>query len=208
MSSSPLPDLPLNEQKITEIKTAITGLFKLYGNNDYIGEDVSQLEHALQTAFIAEANGQGPEMILAALFHDIGHLVVYENEDLGIVFEDMRDESLMKLGVKQHEKIGANYLRGLGIEKDIPELVESHVISKRWLCRDPEYHDKLSEASKQTLVLQGGPMTDEEEDQYLSHPKCTDFTSLRLYDDGAKVVGKKTRDLEYYLSFLDRLDAN
>lgn len=204
MSSSPLPPLPLSEFKLSQIKSNIIRLFERYGNSDYIGEDVSQLEHALQCAHLAEVNGEGPEMILAALLHDIGHLVVYEKEDSSIVFDDIR-LSMDGFGIKDHEKIGADYLRKLGLDEGIPELVESHVASKRWLSRDHSYHSRLSEASKQTLIRQGGAMSDRESEQYLRHPHHIQFTSLRLYDDGAKVVGKKTKNLEYYLSYLDRL---
>lgn len=188
---------PLSETEILEIKTVITRLFQLYGDKDYIGEYVSQLEHALQCAYLAEVNGEEPEMILAALLHDIGHLVVYEMEDSSMVPD--------YLGARHHEKLGADYLRKLGMGESIPELVESHVLSKRWLSTDPSYHEKLSKASKQTLIRQGGPMTEQECDKYLEHPRHIQFTSLRLYDDGAKVIGKKTRNLEYYLSYLDRL---
>ncbi len=217
MSSSPLPPLPLSESKVLQIKSTITRLFERHGNSDYIGESVSQLEHALQAAHIAESSGEGPVMILAALLHDIGHLVVYEWEDSSVVFDDIRPifdninpyrhrfDNMGGFGVKDHENLGAEYLQKMGLDEGIPELVKSHILSKRWLSRDSSYYDKLSEASKQTLIHQGGPMTDEESEEYLKHPKHTQFTSLRLYDDGAKVVGKKTRDLEYYLDYLDRL---
>jgi 2-amino-1-hydroxyethylphosphonate dioxygenase (glycine-forming) len=204
--SSPLPPLPISDNTISKIKSTITNLFEQYGSEDYIGESISQLEHALQAAHIAEANGEEHEMIIAALLHDIGHLVVYEQENSDSKWgAHYQDDVSPYLGAHHHEKIGADYLRNLGLEENIPELVESHISSKRWLSRDPIYHAKLSEASKQTLIHQGGPMTDEESIEYLKHPKHIMFTSLRLYDDGAKVVGKKTKDLEYYLSYLDRL---
>ncbi len=170
----------------------IREIFERHGEKDYIGEEVTQLEHALQTAHIAEENGEDNEMILAALLHDIGHLVIHD-----------ACVRMGGFGITNHEKIGANYLRDIGIGGDIPELVESHVISKRWLCRGKDYYEKLSEASKRTLVHQGGPLSDEEAEEYLKHPLHARFTQLRLYDDAAKVVGKKTdkrKTLDEYLS--------
>lgn len=176
-----------------DVKGKIISLFEKYGEKDYIGEEVSQLEHALQAAQLAEDNGEDKDMILAALLHDIGHLLTYESEgDFNKIGE---------YGIRHHESHGEEWLKRNGVRDPIPELVGSHVISKKWLCRDKQYYEKLSEASKHTLRDQGGPMTDEEEKEYFSKPLHQKYTQLRLYDDSAKVKGKKTKNLEYFLRY-------
>ncbi|MFM9014736.1 MAG: HD domain-containing protein, partial [Gemmatimonadota bacterium] len=52
----------------------VLALYERCGDDTY-GEDVTQNEHALQCAAIAEADGASEPLIVAALLHDIGHLV-------------------------------------------------------------------------------------------------------------------------------------
>ena len=62
---------------------------------------------------------------------------------------------------------------------------------KRWLCAsDPAYHDRLSDASKRTLVLQGGPMSPAEMAAWDTRPWTADAVRLRRWDDEAKVAGR------------------
>ena len=56
----------------------ITDLFELYnkyGNYDYIGEKVSQVDHMIQAAMLAENDNQNLNVVLACFLHDIGHLI-------------------------------------------------------------------------------------------------------------------------------------
>jgi len=101
----------------------IKKLFHDYGDRDYIGENVSQIEHMLQCAQLAYDEGQNKNVILASLLHDIGHLLSFENSSLE------KDN----FGTKEHEKIGANYLRNLGVSEEICSLVEKHVSAKKYL---------------------------------------------------------------------------
>lgn len=165
-------------------------LFQNYGNKIHEDAPVSHLEHALQSAYIAEENGCPREVILASLLHDIGYLVVYSGENLNIK------------GPFMYEKIASNYLKDIGIGDNIPEMVEGHIEAKRWLSRDKNYFEKLSPVSKINLINQGGPLTRLESEKYLDHPLHSEFTHIRLFSDGAKTVGKKTNDLEYYLKML------
>jgi len=164
--------------------------YEIYGEKDYIGEPVTQIEHMVQAAMLAEENNEPDEVILAALFHDIGHLVAFDRETMG------------KFGIKRHETLGADYLRKLGIPEIIPELVESHVSAKRYLARDINYYNKLSSASKNTLKYQGGPFTDLEALEYERNPNFKKYINLRLYDDKAKELGKIIKPLEYYQQLL------
>ena len=171
----------------------VNNIFKYYedfGNKDYIGEEVTQIEHMVQAAMLAEENGDSVEVILGSLFHDIGHLVAFDRETMG------------NFGIKNHERLGADYLRGLGIPEVIPDLVQSHVSSKRYLARDPEYYNKLSNASKNTLKYQGGVFNDIEAKEYEKRSNFENYIKIRKYDDRAKDVNIKIKPLEYYKNML------
>ena len=103
-----------------------------YGKYDYIGEDVSQIEHMIQAAMIAEEEKQSTDVILACFLHDIGHLLVEDNPNM-----------MGELGVENHETLGRKFLEELGIPEPIPELVENHVKVKRYLVgKNQEYYQK------------------------------------------------------------------
>jgi predicted HD phosphohydrolase len=183
------------------------------GNRDYIGENVTQVEHALQTAYYAICYATTLEnplstksigLVVASLFHDIGHLL--ESRDFGLSAQ-LKEMSVdeKKLGVDAHEKVGADYLRergGLFSRFPIPELIQGHVPAKRYMVTCfPGYTDKLSEASKMTLLQQGGYMTPEEVEEFVNdNLKCLKI-KLRQFDDLAKAV-----DAEYgYVSIKECL---
>lgn len=164
------------------IKERIEDVFSLYerfGAADYIGEPVSQLEHMSQTAQLAIDEGFDDEVVLAAFFHDIGHLCV----------EVTSENNMNGYGIKSHEKIGADFLRDLGFPERVARLVENHVQAKRYLTHKyPSYYDALSEASKQTLALQGGVMTAEEAEQFQHDPLFDLSLLLRKWDELAKEI--------------------
>lgn len=155
----------------------ILGLYEKLGHLHY-GEDVSQSEHAAQTAHHAQADGASPELVAATLLHDIGHL-------LQKVGEDAADRGLDT----RHEHIGAGYLaRGFG--PGVTHPVRLHVAAKRYLAlREPAYVQGLSPASIQSLALQGGPMTEAEAQAFLAEPGAAEALRLRRYDELGKVVG-------------------
>lgn len=169
----------------------IFGLYEKYGCKDYIGEPVSQIEHMSQAAMQAENDDQTDEIILAAFLHDIGHLIEFHgNKEL---------EKMGDVGVKDHEKIGADFLRDLGIPHPIPDLVEGHVLAKKYLTyKYPDYHAKLSDGSKQSLVFQGGPMSKEEAEAFEKDDLFHLYLKMRDYDDGAKLINVELRPLRYY----------
>src|SRR5260370_15504737 len=53
---------------------AIADLFAAEGAGEYLGEAVTQAQHMLQAAALAEGAGAAPELVAAALLHDVGHL--------------------------------------------------------------------------------------------------------------------------------------
>src|SRR6187402_242469 len=132
-------------------------LYQRFGNENYIGEPVSQIEHMCQCAQLAEEGGFDDEVILAAFFHDIGHLLEHV----------MPAGQMDGFGVIDHEKMGAEYLRQKGFSERIAKLVAAHVPAKRYLTfKYPEYYAQLSEASKRTLEFQGGVMCKEEAEDF------------------------------------------
>lgn len=157
----------------------IFNLYEKYGNQDYIGEPVSQLEHMSQAASLAMAEGYDDEVVLAAFFHDIGHLCAYGEAV----------ESMNGMGNLDHEQIGADYLLERGFSARLAKLVNGHVIAKRYLTfKYPEYYEKLSPASKVTLDFQGGPMNKEEALVFEKDPDADTIIRLRHWDDEAKAV--------------------
>lgn len=170
------------------IVNEVFALYEKHGNEDYIGEPVSQLEHMSQAAALAEEEGFEDEVILAAFFHDIGHLCANGHEA----------ESMDGFGNVDHEKLGADYLRERGFSERLAALVESHVTAKRYLTyKYPEYYNQLSEASKATLEFQGGRMNDEEASNFEQNPDAELFIRLRYWDDKAKEVNKPIPDMAH-----------
>ncbi|MFI5188149.1 MAG: HDIG domain-containing metalloprotein [Chitinophagales bacterium] len=175
-----------------EAQTAVDEIFSLYeqyGAADYIGEPVSQVEHMCQAAQLAEAEGYDEEVILAAFFHDIGHLCEY----IFVV------QSMDGYGTVDHEGLGGQYLREKGFSDKIAKLVESHVAAKRYLTyKHPDYHHKLSEASKITLAQQGGMMNETEAKQFEEDHLHPLFIKIREWDDKAKMEHVPLPSLEIY----------
>jgi len=159
------------------IVNEVFSLYEKHGDEDYIGEPVSQLEHMSQAALLAEEEGYDDEVILAAFFHDIGHLCAEEGQT----------ESMDGMGNVDHEKLGADYLLAHGFSDRIAALVQAHVIAKRYLTyRYAEYYNKLSAASKVTLEFQGGMMSTEEAAEFELNPDLDLIIRLRYWDDMAK----------------------
>jgi phosphonate degradation associated HDIG domain protein len=177
--------------------TTVDDIFRIFeerGNSQYFGENVSQLEHALQAALFAERAKSSEPLIAAALFHDVGHLLHELPEDVADRGEDAC-----------HEGVGEDWLARYFSEA-VTEPVRLHVAAKRYLCAtDVSYLKHLSPASVQSLALQGGPMSPEEVAVSEPNPFFRDAVRLRRFDDAAKVVGLETPALEHYRGLLDRL---
>jgi phosphonate degradation associated HDIG domain protein len=160
------------------------------GSGHYGEASVTQLEHALQCAAMAEISGASPHMITAALLHDIGHLI-------------NGDDGAADRGVDMgHEHVGADYL-AQWFPKAVTEPVRLHVAAKRYLVSaDSRYGDRLSPASRQSLTVQGGPFSDSEIDQFMAQDFAEDGVTLRIWDESAKVGGLKTPGLHHFKPFL------
>ncbi|MEO0332027.1 MAG: HD domain-containing protein [Bacteroidota bacterium] len=170
--------------------------------NQACGKSVTQLEHMVQSAQLAEQEGYDDEIILAAFFHNIGHFLEHEPS-----------ERMGELGGQQHDKLGGNYLRQNGFSERMAQLVESHVEAKRYLTfRHPDYYETLSNASKQTLKYQGGPMTTQEAQAFEQDELFDLKIKMRYWDDEAKVPNQPIEDLSYYrkicLHYLNQMQRN
>jgi len=170
-----------------QISDQIIGIFERQGGAAYFGEPVSQLEHALQAAHHAEKENSAGWLVVAALLHDIGHLL-----------HDM-PEHVADLGLdSRHESLGQTWLaRYFGPEITTP--VRLHVAAKRYLCAtDTGYLELLSPASIQSLALQGGPFTPAEVTKFERVPFAREAVRLRRWDDLAKIPGMEVPGLEHY----------
>lgn len=186
-----------------ETTTSLIHMLNTQGQGDYIGEPISQLEHSLQAAHLARVNDADEETVIAALLHDIGQfLPAQEVKAIAHDVQNMRpadadsDGSVGRVG---HESIGEQYLSRLGFSDKVSFLVGSHVAAKRYLCTaEPGYHDTLSEASKKSLLFQGGAMEGTEFEEWAANPWCAEMCQLRKWDDGAKVVGLEVEPADAY----------
>lgn len=180
--------------------TYIIGLYIHYGSDDYIGEPVTQLEHMCQSAVMAEQESGDDEIILAAFFHDIGHLCEHI----------MPVKQMDGYGVVDHEKLGANFLRKHGFSENIARLVENHVQAKRYLTwKDSDYFNGLSEASRKTLEFQGGVMNDEEARAFQADPLFDWHIKLRRWDERAKLEHQPLPSLNRYVELMiNHLNSN
>ncbi|ETI23795.1 hypothetical protein G647_05601 [Cladophialophora carrionii CBS 160.54] len=191
-------------------------ILNTHGQSDYIGEPISQIEHSLQCAYLAAQNSADPQTIAAALLHDIGQIIPEANAEkfLGAKVQNMHQEAGTGLDSKPsdsvgrvaHESLGAQYLLALGFPAKVAELVEAHVPAKRYLCATEEgYYYTLSDASKENLRFQGGPMSPEEVRAWQEGRWPAEKANLRRWDDGAKVVGRDVPGLENYRHILQEI---
>jgi phosphonate degradation associated HDIG domain protein len=171
----------------------IVGLFSTRGQTQYGREAVNQLEHALQCAQLAEQAGESQETVVAALLHDLGHLLAAERAAQIDVAQE---------GDDLHQYIALPFLRGLFPEAVLAP-VRMHVAAKRYLCAvEPGYWDTLSPASKHSLALQGGPFSEVEAQAFAAAPYAAEAVRLRRYDDQAKVPGLPVPDIAHYAPML------
>jgi len=176
------------------IAEEVLALFERRGSGAYFGERVSMTEHALQAAYFAREESAPPSLVVAALLHDVGHLVEDVPDDLA----DWNSDS-------HHEEAGARWL-AQRFPPDVFEPVRLHVAAKRYLCAtDANYVAMLSHASVVTLQLQGGPMTPGELLQFETRPFRREAVRLRRWDDQGKVVGLKTPGLAEYRALIEAL---
>jgi len=154
---------------------------------------INQQQHALQAAWLAEREARGDALVVAALLHDIGHMV----HNLGNNPADAGIDD-------RHEELGHAWLEG-HFGPEITEPVRLHVAAKRYLCAvEADYFAKLSADSVKSLALQGGPMSAEEVAAFEALPRYAAAVQLRRYDEQAKVEGLQTPPVAHFMSAVAR----
>jgi phosphonate degradation associated HDIG domain protein len=172
----------------------VFAIFAKRGASAYFGERVTTTEHSLQAAYFAQAEAAPAWLVVAALLHDIGHLV-----------EDVPDDVAAWTVDARHEEIGGHWLaRRLGPE--VSEPVRLHVPAKRYLCAtDASYVARLSPASVLTLKLQGGPMSPGEVAAFETERHFREAVRVRQWDDRGKVAGMTTPGLTDFRALIEAL---
>lgn len=162
-----------------------------HGDSAYGGEAVTQREHALQTATLAERAGASASLIVAALLHDLGHLL-----------HDLPDDAPERGIDDHHENAAANYLSRC-FPSEVVEPVRLHVAAKRYLCAvESTYLAQLSGPSITSLLLQGGPMSVAEVTSFQQHPHYEAAVRLRRWDDAAKDPQFQTPPLSHFTKYV------
>jgi [1-hydroxy-2-(trimethylamino)ethyl]phosphonate dioxygenase len=186
----------LRESLVVTLTEQLLSIYSSRGADTYFGEAVTTLEHSLQAAYFAQACDAPDALIIAALLHDIGHLIDPPTDDIAGWKFDAR-----------HEVSGSRWL-ATRFGPDVSEPVRLHVPAKRYLCAtDAGFFGRLSGASIQTLKLQGGPMSDAESIVFETEPYFRDAVRLRQWDDQGKVAGLATPPFSHYGEIIDRLST-
>ncbi len=182
----------MTELSHNTIVAFIEDILNRRGGDSYLGENVTMLAHMLQAADLAENAGADGELICAALLHDIGH---YTNE--------FGDDYLEQGIDNYHQDAGARILEGYFSQR-VVDCVKYHVDAKRYLCAtDTRYYEQLSDASKLSLKLQGGPMNQEETQTFSTLEYLEDILQVRQWDDRGKDPAKQTPPFSHYRALLE-----
>ena len=156
----------------------------------YIGEKVTISEHMIQTAMMAEKSKSKDDLVCSCLLHDYGHFIL-----------DDPDELVRNNQDGKHEDIGYEYLKKF-FKREIVEPIKHHVTAKRYLARDKKYFNRLSNASVVSLELQGGLLNNQEAKAFEKEEFFKEAIKLRKFDEAAKEVGVKIKDIIQYKDLL------
>ena len=174
----------------------LISIYSSRGAAAYFGEAVTTIEHSLQAAHFAQTSDAADALVIAALLHDIGHLIGQAPED----FADWQKDA-------RHEVSGSRWLAA-HFGPEVCEPVRLHVPAKRYLCAtDPTFMAGLSAASTHTLKLQGGPMAGAEIIAFEAEPFHQDAVLLRRWDDQGKIAGLRAPGFSHYRALIERLSA-
>ena len=184
----------INTENIVDF---IGSIFERRGGEEYLGEPVTMGQHMLQGATLAEQNKEPDEIVVGALLHDIGH---FTSEFGTFSMDDTED--------RYHENAGAAVLENF-FPTVITDCCRYHVAAKRYLCAtDPQYFNKLSDASIHSLNLQGGPMSEAEIINFKRNPNLKQILTVRLYDDSAKVPQMATPSFYHFAPLVHKMVNN
>lgn len=165
----------------------ITGLLVKRGATRRGEEAVSPLAHALQCAALARIARADDEVVLAALLHDVGHLISEAEES----------------SATHHGMWAARFLRPF-VPARVTWLVEYHVMAKRYLCTvDRDYAESLSPASLRSWLAQGGALDLAGRRQLERQPWLAEVLEIRRWDEAAKAREAVVADLSAYRDLLE-----
>ena len=183
--------LATQHQQSVQIVDFIMNLFAQRGAREYMGEAVTMSQHMEQSAACAVADGAPDSLVVAALLHDIGHLL----HDL--------PEDAPSHGVDDvHEELGYEWLKER-FPPMVAEAVRMHVDAKRYLCAvEGDYAASLSPTSKHSMELQGGSYDDDEVRKFEQRPYAAEGIQLRRWDDRAKIPGLETPAIDHFMTFV------
>ena len=189
------PDIKhINSENIVDF---IGSIFERRGGEEYLGEPVTMGQHMLQGATLAEQSEEQDEIVVGVLLHDIGH---FTSEFGTFSMDDTED--------RYHENAGAAVLENF-FPSVITDCCRYHVAAKRYLCAtDPQYFNKLSDASVHSLNLQGGPMSEAEIINFMRNPNLKQILAVRLYDDSAKVPQMATPSFYHFAPLVHKMVNN
>jgi gamma-butyrobetaine dioxygenase len=167
---------------------AVAEMFNGGGMQMYLGEEVTLAQHMLQAGALAQAAGAPDNLVAAALLHDVGHILHTPGSG------------------DQHADNGAAWLASHGLNDSVTGPVRLHVEAKRYLCAiDPAYFKRLSDASRQSLEWQGGPMSTEEAQEFERLPHAEGAVAVRRWDEAAKDPAASTPLFEDFRPLLQRV---
>ncbi|WP_417606055.1 HD domain-containing protein [Oceanimonas baumannii] len=170
----------------------IEAVFTRHGADSYLGEQVTMAQHMLQAAWLGELQGESDAVVLAALLHDVGH---YANK--------LPPEVLMSGTDNRHQESAASWLAPF-FPAEIIEPIRLHVAAKRYLVTvDPDYRNQLSQASIDSLALQGGMMSAREVHEMEANPYLDMAIRVRRLDDQGKDPALTTPDFGHFKVRLD-----
>ncbi|HLG45910.1 MAG TPA: HD domain-containing protein [Reyranella sp.] len=177
---------------MSDLRQELLDIFVGRATKRYGLSGVNQLQHALQCAAHAEADGAPPATVLACLLHDVGHMIHGLGENpAGRGIDDV------------HEQLGADWLAER-FGPEVSEPVRLHVAAKRYLCTvESDYFDKLAADSVRSLNLQGGRMSAEELATFRAHPQHAEAVRLRRFDEMAKDPRASTPDFDHYIRHVE-----
>ncbi|MEY2444044.1 MAG: gamma-butyrobetaine dioxygenase [Ilumatobacteraceae bacterium] len=192
----------MNDEDVAGALAAIGRIFDSAEGMAYLGEEVTMIHHQLQAAALADAAARPDALVVAALLHDVGHMIGRGEGDNDAA------EAMAAERDAHHDDIGARWLsRWFG--PDVTEPVRLHVAAKRFLvATESDYAAKLSPASVHTLRLQGGPMSPREVEEFRRLRYATDAVALRRLDEAAKDAAKDAPGLDTYRQRVARLLAS
>ena len=178
---------------MTSIVDRIVEVFAQRGSQRYGEESVTQMQHALQSGQLAVTSGAGPQLVAAALLHDIGHLLV--SDELTSGCEGNLDDS--------HEAVAYDFLL-THFGSVVADPVRLHVLAKRYLCStDPRYEKRLSPTSRKSYYDQGGAMDAQEIASFEAESGFHDALKLRRWDDAAKDRSAQPPELADFIPYLE-----